>query len=479
MKQRFRGVFNYKNKNMQRTNIADIVKNEEKEVELYGWVHARRDHGKLVFIDLRDRSGLCQVVFGPEVAGAPDLRLEYVVHVTGTVKARPERMVNEKIATGRYEVSASKLEILNTVSQIPFPVDTDGYDINEETRLAYRYVDLRRERLKNNLVLRGRVTKFIRDFLAERGFLEVETPDLTRSTPEGARDYLVPSRIAQGNFYALPQSPQQYKQLLMVGGIEKYFQIARCFRDEDTRGDRQPEFTQMDLEMSFVDQEDVMRVNEEMLIALVQAIAPEKKIQEIPFPRITYREAMERYGTDRPDIRNDKNDPNLLAFCWVVDFPFFEKSDDGGWTFTHNPFSAPKPEFMDDLMAGKNVSDILTTQYDVALNGFEVGGGSIRNHQPEALKAVFRIMGFSDERVQANFGHMIEALGSGAPPHGGIAWGLDRFIMLLAGEPNIREVIAFPKTGDGRDPMMGSPAEVDRKQLDELGLEIIKKIKKS
>jgi aspartyl-tRNA synthetase len=478
MKQRFRGVFNYKNKNMQRTNIADIVKNEEKEVELYGWVHARRDHGKLVFIDLRDRSGLCQVVFGPEVAGAPDLRLEYVVHVTGTVKARPERMVNEKIATGRYEVSASKLEILNTVSQIPFPVDTDGYDINEETRLAYRYVDLRRERLKNNLMLRGRVTKFIRDFLAERGFLEVETPDLTRSTPEGARDYLVPSRIAQGNFYALPQSPQQYKQLLMVGGIEKYFQIARCFRDEDTRGDRQPEFTQMDLEMSFVDQEDVMRVNEEMLIALVQAIAPEKKIQEIPFPRITYREAMERYGTDRPDIRNDKNDPNLLAFCWVVDFPFFEKSDDGGWTFTHNPFSAPKPEFMDDLMAGKNVSDILTTQYDVALNGFEVGGGSIRNHQPEALKAVFRIMGFSDERVQANFGHMIEALGSGAPPHGGIAWGLDRFIMLLAGEPNIREVIAFPKTGDGRDPMMGSPAEVDRKQLDELGLEI-KKIKKS
>ena len=463
---------------MQRTNIADIVKNEEKEVELYGWVHARRDHGKLVFIDLRDRSGLCQVVFGPEVVGAPDLRLEYVVHVTGTVKARPERMVNEKIATGRYEVSASKLEILNTVSQIPFPVDTDGYDINEETRLAYRYVDLRRERLKNNLMLRGRVTKFIRDFLAERGFLEVETPDLTRSTPEGARDYLVPSRIAQGNFYALPQSPQQYKQLLMVGGIEKYFQIARCFRDEDTRGDRQPEFTQMDLEMSFVDQEDVMRVNEEMLIALVQAIAPEKKIQEIPFPRITYREAMERYGTDRPDIRNDKNDPNLLAFCWVVDFPFFEKSDDGGWTFTHNPFSAPKPEFMDDLMAGKNVSDILTTQYDVALNGFEVGGGSIRNHQPEALKAVFRIMGFSDERVQANFGHMIEALGSGAPPHGGIAWGLDRFIMLLAGEPNIREVIAFPKTGDGRDPMMGSPAEGDRKQLDELGLEI-KKIKKS
>ncbi|HVO28917.1 MAG TPA: aspartate--tRNA ligase [Candidatus Paceibacterota bacterium] len=464
---------------MERTHIANIVHKEGEEVELYGWVHARRDHGKLVFIDLRDRSGLAQAVFGPDIAQAGELRLEYVVKVTGKVQKRPEKLVNEKLPTGHYEVAATALEILNVAEPAPFPVDDAGYEINEETRLRYRYLDLRRERLKNNLVLRHRIIKFIRDFMNERGFLEIETPNLTRSTPEGARDYLVPSRIQPGDFYALPQSPQQYKQLLMVGGIEKYFQIARCFRDEDTRGDRQPEFTQLDEEMSFVKQEDVMRLNEELLIALVKAVAPEKKIQEVPFPHISYKDAMEKYGTDRPDVRRDKNDPDLLAFCWVVDFPFFEKAKDSpsGWTFTHNPFSAPKPEFMGDLLAKKDIPGILTTQYDVVLNGFEIGGGSIRNHQAPALEAVFEIMGFEKERIRTNFGHMLEALRNGAPPHGGIAWGLDRFVMLMAGEPNIREVIAFPKTGDGRDPMMGSPAAVDRKQLDELGLEI-KRIKK-
>jgi aspartyl-tRNA synthetase len=456
-----------------RTNIADIVKKEGEAVELFGWVHARRDHGKLVFIDLRDRSGLAQVVFGPNVAGASDLRLEYVVKVVGTVQMRPPNMVNEKVPTGHYEISATELSILNAAEPIPFPVDDVGYDINEETRLKYRYLDIRRERLTKNLMLRYKIIKFIRDFLGERGFLEVETPNLTRSTPEGARDYLVPARIEHGSFYALPQSPQQYKQLLMVGGIEKYFQIARCFRDEDTRGDRQPEFTQLDLEMSFVEREDVMRLNEELLIALVKHVAPEKKIQEIPFPRISYKEAMEKYGTDRPDMRKDKNDSNLLAFCWVIDFPFFEKTDDGGWTFTHNPFSAAKPEFAADLLAKKNIPEILTTQYDVALNGYEIGGGSIRNHEAAALEAVFEVMGFEKERIRSNFGHMLEALGYGAPPHGGIAWGLDRFVMLMAGEPNIREVIAFPKTGDGRDPMMGSPATVDKKQLDELGIQVI------
>jgi len=460
-----------------RTPIAEIVENAGREVELFGWVHARRDHGKLVFIDLRDRSGLAQVVLGPSVAGASDLRLEYVVRIRGEVKERPASMVNDKIPTGRYEVSAKELEVLNASEALPFPVDDAGYNINEELRLKYRYLDLRRERLKDDLVLRHRTIKSIRDFLDKRGFLEIETPNLTRSTPEGARDYLVPSRIQKGNFYALPQSPQQYKQLLMVAGIEKYFQIARCFRDEDTRGDRQPEFTQLDMEMSFVEREDVMRLNEELLIALVKAIAPHKKIQEVPFPRISYHDAIKKYGTDRPDMRTDKDDPNLLAFCWVIDFPFFEKTDEGGWTFTHNPFSAPKPEFMDDLLAQKNISAILTSQYDVALNGLEIGGGSIRNHRPDALEAVFKIMGFAPERIHANFGHMLEAFKYGAPPHGGIAWGLDRFVSLLANEPNIREVIAFPKTGDGRDPMMGSPAEVDKKQLDELGLEI-KKTKK-
>ncbi len=457
---------------MERTAVADIVNKEGSEVELSGWVHARRDHGKLVFIDLRDRSGLVQVVFGPDAAGAGDLRLEYVVRVKGIVQKRPPKLVNEKMPTGHFEVSAKELAILNPAEPLPFPVDEPGYDINEETRLSYRYLDLRRERLARNLALRHRIVKQIRDFLDHRGFLEVETPDLTKSTPEGARDFLVPSRIKQGSFYALPQSPQQYKQLLMVAGVEKYFQIARCFRDEDTRGDRQPEFTQLDLEMSFVEQEDVMRLNEELLIELVRTIVPRKKIQEIPFPRLTYREAMERYGTDRPDIRRDPNDPDLLAFCWVVDFPFFEKTDEGGWTFTHNPFSAPKPEFMDDLLHQRSIPDILTTQYDVVLNGFEIGGGSIRNHRAAALEAVFGVMGFAKDRIRENFGHMLKALDSGAPPHGGIAWGLDRFVMLMAGEPNIREVIAFPKSGDGSDPMMGSPSPVDKAQIDELGLEL-------
>jgi aspartyl-tRNA synthetase len=280
--------------------------------------------------------------------------------------------------------------------------------------------------------------------------------------------------LEQGKFYALPQSPQQYKQLLMVAGFEKYFQFARCMRDEDTRGDRQPEFTQLDMEMSFVQREDVMELNERLLIELVQKVAPHKKIQQIPFPRMTYAEAMEKYGNDKPDIRTDKNDPDLLAFCWVIDFPFFEKTDQGGWTFTHNPFSQPMPEHMDWLMKGEKIGDILTTQYDVALNGFEIGGGSIRNHVPEALAQVLKIMGHSEEGIKANFGHMLEAFSFGAPPHGGIAWGLDRLMAILQNEPNIREVIAFAKTGEGKDLMMKSPSDVTPEQLVELGLRVIK-----
>jgi len=462
--------------------IEESLNYEGKEIELAGWVHARRDHGKLIFIDLRDRTGLVQVVFGPDIKDAGDLRLEYVMKITGFVKARPINMVNEKISTGRVEIEAKTLEIINRATEMPIPVDADGYEINEEMRLKYRYLDLRRERMTKNLVARHRVTKHIRDVLSLQGFVEIETPILSKSTPEGARDYLVPSRLEQGSFYALPQSPQQYKQLLMVAGIEKYFQIARCFRDEDTRGDRQPEFTQLDMEMSFVEREDVMAVNEELLIEIVQALYPEKEIQEVPFPRLNYKQAMEKYGTDRPDLRKDKENPNLLAFCWVVDFPFFSAeggSSSGGektkWTFTHNPFSAPKPEYMDDLLAEKNIQEILTSQYDVVLNGWEIGGGSIRNHRPEALEAVFKIIGFTKDEIRGSFGHMLQAFSYGAPPHGGIAWGLDRLMMILQNEPNIREVIAFPKTGDGRDPMMGAPSEVDSEQLKDLGLEVKRK----
>src|SRR3990172_8076396 len=329
--------------------------------------------------------------------------------------------------------------------------------------------------------MRHKVIKFIRDFLDKENFIEVETPILTKSTPEGARDYVVPSRLEKGKFYALPQSPQQYKQLLMAGGVEKYFQIARCMRDEDTRGDRQPEFTQLDLEMSFVDQEDVMALNENLLVNIIKNLYPEKEIQEIPFPRISYHEAMKKYDIDRPDLRKDKSNPNLLAFCWVIDFPFFEKtakSDNkemaGDWTFTHNPFSAPQPEYMDNLMKKEKIGDILAAQYDITLNGLEIGGGSIRNHQPEALKKVFEIIGHKSEDIEKNFGHMLHALASGAPPHGGIAWGLDRLVMLLQGEPNIREVIAFPKTGEGRDLMMDSPSDIPEKHLKELGIQIIR-----
>ncbi len=449
------------------------------EVVLKGWVHARRDHGKLIFIDLRDATGLVQVVFFPKKGEADPvydlagtLRSEWVVEIRGAVSARPEGMINPDMVSGTIEVQAAELTVLAESETPPFPIDTDGKDIGEDIRMKYRYLDLRRGRMAANIRNRYKIIKFARDFLSERGFVEIETPILTKSTPEGARDYLVPSRLYNGKFYALPQSPQQYKQLLMVAGFEKYFQVARCFRDEDTRGDRQPEFTQLDMEMSFVSREDVMSLTEEMLISLVKERYPEKRIQQIPFPVISYKEAMEKYGSDRPDIREDKNDPNLLAFCWIIDFPFFEKTEDGKWTFTHNPFSSPRPEFMGDLMEKKNIGDIITDQYDIVLNGYEVGGGSIRNHKPDAVRKVFEIMGYEDETIDANFGHMLEAFKYGAPPHGGIAPGLDRLIMLLQGEPNIREVITFPKTGDGQDFMMSAPSEVEAKQLKELGIEI-------
>ena len=441
-----------------------------------GWVHVRRDHGKLIFIDLRDKDGLTQVVVLPSEKDAYEignkLRSEFVVEIEGEVNKRPENMINDKLASGTVELLAKKITILNESKTPPFEIDKDTSNINEELRLKYRYLDLRSERMHQNMIFRHKATKFIRDFLDKEGFYEIETPILTKSTPEGARDYIVPSRLFPGNFYALPQSPQQYKQLLMAGGIEKYFQIARCFRDEDQRGDRQPEFTQMDLEMSFVSEEDVISLNEKMIIEMIKSIAPEKKIQELPFPRITYKEAMEKYGTDAPDLRSDKNDPDLLAFCWVVDFPFFEKNKEGGWTFTHNPFSAPKQENLEKLIKKEDIGGILASQYDMVLNGFEIGGGSIRNHKKEYLEAVFDIMGFEKNRIQDNFGHMLEAFEYGTPPHGGIAWGIDRIIALIQKEPNIREVIAFPKTGDARDPMMGSPSEISEKQLKEANIQV-------
>ncbi len=472
---------------MKRILINDLVEHIDSEVLIQGWVSVRRDQGKMVFFDFRDKTGYVQGVVlpgSPAIEIAKEIRTEFVVSVTGKVNERPERNQQKDKQNGTIELEILGLEILNTTETLPFEINDDTKNISEEVRLTYKYIDLRSDRVQKNIRMRHKVAKLIRDHLDEQGFIEVETPLLTKSTPEGARDFVVPARLYPGSFYALPQSPQQYKQLLMTAGIEKYFQIAKCLRDEDSRGDRQPEFTQIDMEMSFVDREQVMKLNEELLIKIVAELYPEKRIQEVPFPRISYADAMEKYGNDRPDLREDKNDPNLLAFCWVIDFPFFEttaKSDNpdtkGEWTFTHNPFSAPQPEHMDWLMNKQNIGEILTTQYDIALNGYEIGGGSIRNHQPQALRTVFEIMGYDSEVVERNFGHMLKAFASGTPPHGGIAWGFDRLMMLLQNEPNIREVIPFPKTGEGKDLMMNSPVPVEQNQLDELQIVMKKKEK--
>lgn len=469
-----------------RVHIADLKDHAGTEVTIVGWVNIRRDHGKLIFIDLRDESGMVQMVALPnheeahEVANT--IRPEWVVEVKGNVNKRPEKMVKEGEVNGDLEIEILGITVLNEAKTPPFEVNETTKDTNEEVRLKYRYLDLRTDRMQKNIRIRGKVIKHVRDELEKEGFLEIETPILTKATPEGARDYVVPSRVDQGKFYALPQAPQQYKQLLMTSGFEKYFQIAKCFRDEDTRSDRQPEFTQMDMEMSFVTEEDIIALNEKLLISIVENLFPEKTIQEVPFPRLTYAEAMDKYNSDRPDLRKDKEDPNLLAFCWIIDFPFFEKTDgsdnagkSGEWTFTHNPFSAPKDADAEKLIEKKDIGSIVAQQYDIVLNGFEIGGGSMRNHRPDALKAVLEIIGHTDEGIERDFGHILDAFSYGAPPHGGIAWGLDRLLTILQNEESIREVIPFAKTGEGRDLMMDAPAEVPTSQLKELGLEIKKK----
>ena len=468
---------------MNRISIIETTEKIGQSIKLAGWVHKRRDHCRVIFIDLRDRSGLVQLVFNPQNKKvyelAASLRPEWVIGLEGKVGERPKGMANPKIPTGKIEVEVEKLEILNKAKTPPFEISEEK-EVNEEVRLKYRYLDLRREKIKNNLILRHRVVKFIRDFLEKNGFLEIETPILTKATPEGARDYLVPSRIYPGKFYALPQSPQQYKQLLMVAGIEKYFQIARCFRDEDTRGDRQPEFTQLDLEMSFVTQEDILNLIEELFTSLVKNICPSKKITQSPWPRLSHREARKKYGTDKPDLRKNKKDSDELAFAWITDFPLFAKQteDDffhgsGSAKFapSHHMFTAPHPD--DIALLDSDPLKVRGLQYDFILNGYEVGGGSIRIHQPEIQEKIFNLIGFTKEQKK-QFEHILTAFTYGAPPHGGIAPGIDRFVMILAGEPNIREIMAFPKTGDGRDLMMEAPSEVSPAQLKELHIKIVK-----
>jgi len=570
------------------------------QVTLAGWVNRRRDHGGLVFIDLRDRAGVVQVVANPDVdagshAAAQEVRGEYVVRVQGKVRPRPEGLVNPDIATGEIEVVIDELEILNAAKTPPFYVYGDEA-VDESLRLQYRYLDLRRGRMQRNLVLRHNVVKYIRDFLDERGFIEVETPILFKSTPEGARDYLVPSRLYPGHFYALPQSPQQLKQLLMVAGYERYFQIARCFRDEDQRGDRQPEFTQLDLEMSFVERDDVLALTEALMIGIVEECS-ECGLLAKPFPRLTYSQAMDRFGTDRPDIRfgmelvdvsdvvadsefrifsgvvaaggqvkgicapgcSDfsrsqideltdlareegakglawlaldedgeirssftkfltdqevadvierleagsgdllllvadqsevanstlgairlelaewlglrKPTDRTMAFCWVIDFPLFAWDEEGErWDPSHHLFTSPMPEDLPLLESDPGAAR--GQQYDLVCNGEEIAGGSIRIHRRDVQELVFDLIGLDPADARERFGHMLEAFEYGTPPHGGIAPGIDRLLMLLAGEPNIREVIAFPKTQQAKDLMAGAPSPVEQEQLDELHLRI-------
>jgi len=569
-------------------------------VTLAGWVHRRRDHGGVTFLDLRDRFGLVQVVANPDLPKetldlVSDVRFEWVLQVTGLVQKRPAGMVNPKMETGEIEVIARQVKVLNPAKPLPFMVSKEDEPIDENTRLKYRYLDLRREKMRRNLELRHRVVKFIRDYLDKRGFLEIETPILFKTTPEGARDYLVPSRVHPGEFYALPQSPQQLKQLLMVAGIERYFQIARCFRDEDQRGDRQPEFTQLDLEMSFVEREDVMALAEGLFTELVAEVVPHKRLLASPWPRLTYEEAMQRFGKDNPDIRfglelkditdlvpgcgfkvfeaavaagghvrsfNAKGlgdytrkqidelaafvqeygakglatialptegelrssfakflpeervtailsrmeaekgdlllfvadkpavtfetlgrlrvflgdrlglrDPDVLGFCWIIDFPFVMwNEEEKRWDPSHHLFTAPVPEDIPllDTEPGKARGQ----QYDMVLNNYEVGGGSIRIHRRELQEKVFELIGLDPQVARQRFGHLLEAFEYGTPPHGGIAPGIDRIVMILANEPNIREVIAFPKNQAARDVMAGAPSPAEPGQLKELHIAI-------
>lgn len=461
---------------MLRTHTCgELNKNfKDQTVKLCGWVHRRRDQGKLIFIDIRDRYGITQVVFVKSVAPevhqiAEKLGPEFVVRITGTVNVRPDKNVNKDLPTGDVEILAQGLEILNPSLVPAFEID-DTSPVSEDVRLTYRYLDLRRPKVLHALKTRHQLCSAIRQFLVEEKFFEIETPVLTKSTPEGARDFLVPSRLKMGEFFALPQSPQLFKQILMVAGMDRYFQIVKCFRDEDLRADRQPEFTQLDMEMSFVDEEDIFSVTERLYQKVFKEI---KGIDlPIPFPRMTHREAMEKYNSDKPDIRKEGQD---FAFLWVTEFPLLKyNADEKRWDSEHHPFTSVMPDDVPLLEKGE-FAKVRSRAYDLVLNGNEIGSGSVRIHNRELQQKIFDIIGLSSDEAQKRFGFLLRAFEYGAPPHAGVAYGIDRLVTILNGLESIRDVIAFPKTQSGSCLMTEAPSSVDEKQLKELGLVTLKK----
>jgi aspartyl-tRNA synthetase len=457
---------------MYRTHTCGELRKEDagNEVTLAGWADSVRVQGRIGFVLLRDRYGITQCFINPKLVESCDLaniRKESVLQIKGEVKARPENQVRSEMATGEIELSATSVEILNPAAPLPLELD-ESVESNDDTRMKYRFLDFRTKRMQENIATRHKVAKAMRDWLDKNKFLEIETPFLAKSTPEGARDYLVPSRLSKGSFYALPQSPQLFKQLFMVGGFDRYAQVVKCFRDEDLRGDRQPEFTQVDIEMSFVDEEDVLEAIEGLIAHVFKEV---KGIEiQLPLPRKSYKECMEKYDSDRPDLREEME--TEWALFWVTDFPMFEyNEDEKRWYAMHHPFTQPREL---DLMEKGELGKVYSKGYDLVLNGSEIAGGSIRNHRLDIQELIFKVLGIEKEEQEEKFGFLLEALKFGAPPHGGIAFGFDRLVALLCGEAHIRDVIAYPKNKDARDLMLDAPSSVYPAQLEELGLALKK-----